>query len=86
VFLSNRLLNQTSKNVQFERDLVNKLAGEVGENAIRKIQTMLEDVTLSETMFDDFRKSKTTGDNQGLKYQIYVLNESCWPVDKEVFG
>lgn len=39
-----RLLNQTSKSETNEQTLINKLKGEVGQNAVNKIQRMIDDI------------------------------------------
>lgn len=78
--LARRLLNQKSASDDSEKMMISKLKSECGCQFTSKLEGMFKDMTLSNTINDEF-KSHTAGNNPsgGIDLTVRVLTTGYWP-------
>lgn len=74
--LSNRLLNDTSLSKEAENALINKLTVECGFNNVNKLNQMVEDISKSTILQNDFKNIPT---NKSNELNVKVLSTANWP-------
>ena len=78
--LAYRLLNGSSISNEAEASLISKLNVECGFNNIAKLQNMVEDITLSSSIQDEFKSNKSEIPNEkAIELKIKVLGFANWP-------
>ncbi|CAB4067201.1 CUL3 [Lepeophtheirus salmonis] len=79
--LARRLLNQKSASDDSEKMMISKLKSECGCQFTSKLEGMFKDMTLSNTVNDEFRQylSKTERSLGGLDITVRVLTTGYWP-------
>ncbi|XP_076064014.1 cullin 3 [Oratosquilla oratoria] len=79
--LAKRLLLQKSVSEDLEKTMISKLKTECGCQFTSKLEGMFKDVTISNTINDEFKQRvQTTGTNlSGVDIYVRVLTTGCWP-------
>eukprot|EP00096_Caligus_rogercresseyi_P011355 TRINITY_DN4442_c0_g1_i1.p1 TRINITY_DN4442_c0_g1~~TRINITY_DN4442_c0_g1_i1.p1 ORF type:complete len:788 (-),score=287.09 TRINITY_DN4442_c0_g1_i1:190-2553(-) len=79
--LARRLLNQKSASDDSEKMMISKLKSECGCQFTSKLEGMFKDMSLSNTVNEEFRQylSKTERSLGGLEITVRVLTTGYWP-------
>ena len=78
-YLSKRLLDGLSVSDEAEQKMIGKLKVECGHNIVNRISNMFQDIHISKTMMDEFRRGVDGGAPGGVALQVQVLRNGCWP-------
>jgi len=78
--LARRLLNQKSASDDSEKMMISKLKSECGCQFTSKLEGMFKDMTLSNTVNEEFRNHVTQSRNlHGIDLSVRVLTTGFWP-------
>ena len=78
-YLSKRLLDGLSVSDEAEQKMIGKLKVECGHNIVNRISNMFQDIHISKTMLEEFRRGRDGGAPGGVALQVQVLRNGCWP-------
>ena len=84
--LARRLLNQKSASDDSEKMMISKLKSECGCQFTSKLEGMFKDMTLSNSIHDEFKGylSNTGKSLEGVDLTVRVLTTGCWPGHNQV--
>lgn len=68
-----------------ERNLISRLKAEVGIAYVNKMTVMLADLDNSKVEMEIFRKLEHKGKPKGFDFNIQILQNGAWDIDKNKF-
>lgn len=77
--LSKRLLNKLSVSNDAESAFIAKLRVECGQQAIQKLASMFVDMSLSDSLQEEYNRLSHGGSPGGVMHEIRVLQTNAWP-------
>eukprot|EP00929_Paragymnodinium_shiwhaense_P058504 TRINITY_DN29292_c0_g1_i1.p1 TRINITY_DN29292_c0_g1~~TRINITY_DN29292_c0_g1_i1.p1 ORF type:complete len:776 (-),score=228.29 TRINITY_DN29292_c0_g1_i1:78-2297(-) len=77
--LSRRLLNKQSVSNDAEDAFITKLKVEVGQQATQKLVAMFTDMSLSDSLQEEYNKESHKGAPGGVQHEVRVLQTNAWP-------
>jgi len=75
----NRLVKESSASEDQEQNMILKLKAESGYEYTSKLQKMFQDIILSKTLNEDFKKFSKELTTFSLDFQVKVLTTGSWP-------
>lgn len=75
----NRLVKESSASEDHEQNMILKLKAESGYEYTSKLQKMFQDIILSKTLNEDFKKFSKELSPLALDFQVKVLTTGSWP-------
>ncbi|CCH40645.1 Cullin-4A [Wickerhamomyces ciferrii] len=81
--LSKRLINETTKDIELEKEFIKLLEQEVGRDECDQLRTMIEDVEFNEELVDRFRRQLPSAERSAFGFfEPLVLSSKVWPPAK----
>ena len=81
--LSNRLLNNRSISVNYEKQLIAKLIQESGSNNVYKMTKMMEELEFNKKILEEYKSSPSKGMPNGIKFNFQVISCSAWDINEK---
>ena len=83
--LSDRLIQNKTLSINAEKNLISKLKAEAGVTYVNKMTLMMQDLETSKTVMDKYRSLSHRGNPNGIAFNVQVLQQGAWEVDKIKF-
>jgi cullin 3 len=81
--MSERLIKNVSLSIKIEKDFISKLRQEVGVIFVNKMMEMINDLEKNKKELDSYKASASKGAPNGIKFNIQVISQSAWEINKK---
>ena len=80
--MSDRLIKGVSLSTNSEKNFISKLKQESGVTYVNKMNEMINDLEKNKKEIDAYKLSKSKGVPNGIKFNIQVISQSAWEINK----
>lgn len=80
--MSNRLLNNKSISINYEKQFITKIIQEFGPNNSSKMTKMMEDLEFNKKMLEEYKSSPSKGMPNGIKFNFQVISCNIWDINE----
>ena len=81
--MSERLIKNVSLSTNTEKNFISKLKQEVGVTFVNKMMEMMNDLEKNKKEIDSYKASASKGAPNGIKFNIQVISQSAWEINKK---
>ena len=81
--MSDRLIKGVSLSTNTEKNFISKLKQESGVTFVNKMMEMMNDLEKNKKEIDAYKSSKSKGAPFGIKFNIQVISQSAWEINKK---
>ena len=80
--MSDRLIKNVTLSLNTEKNFISKLKQESGVTYVSKMMEMMNDLDKNKKEIDKYKESASKGSPNGIKFNIQVISQSAWEVNK----
>ena len=80
--MSDRLIKNVSLSLNTEKNFISKLKQESGVTYVSKMMEMMNDLDKNRKEIDKYKDSPSKGAPNGIKFNIQIISQSAWEVNK----
>ena len=81
--MSDRLIKNASLSTNTEKNFISKLKQESGVTYVNKMMEMMNDLEKNKKEIDAYKLSPSKGIPNGIKFNIQVISQSAWEINKK---
>ncbi len=81
--MSDRLIKNLSLSTNTEKNFISKLKQESGVTYVSKMMEMMNDLEKNKKEIDSYKVSPSKGMPNGIKFNIQVISQSAWEINKK---
>ena len=81
--MSDRLIKNVSLSTNTEKNFISKLKQESGVTYVSKMMEMMNDLEKNKKEIDSYKLSPSKGTPNGIKFNIQVISQSAWEINKK---